>query len=224
MRISLAPFGAKFAALLPALLLLGTSITIVPTTRASEDSTYIFYLHGRIIEEEGETPTHPQWGLYDYPSIVKTLESDGAVVKSEVRSSGTNIYEYAGKTIREIEQLIAEGVSPRQIVVVGFSKGGSIAIHVSSYLRRPEIRYVFLAACSDWLTVSPQLRMTGYVLSIFEESDTLAGSCRDFSSRENSEVQFVEKRIETGKQHGAFYMPHSEWIDPVLRWLHGESI
>ena len=37
----------------------------------------IIYLHGQIIEDEGPTPTHPRWGLYDYPAVVEAL-GDGA--------------------------------------------------------------------------------------------------------------------------------------------------
>ena len=76
--------------------------------RNSADETYLFYLHGRIIEDAGPTPTHPKFGLYDYPAIVEALGSRGATVVSEVRKSGTEMDQYARKTIENIEKLISD--------------------------------------------------------------------------------------------------------------------
>ena len=112
---------------------------------ASGETIYLFYLHGRIIEDEGPTPTSPRFGLYDYPAIIEALGSQGATVVSDVRESGTEIDQYARKIIQDIETLIAEGVSPGQIIVAGFSKGGGITIQVSRLLGRPEVRFVLMA-------------------------------------------------------------------------------
>jgi hypothetical protein len=190
---------------------------------AAVDDTYIFYLHGRIIEEEGVTPLHPTFGLYDYPAIVAALGSRGAEVVSEVRPSGTDVNDYARKTVMDIEKLIDGGVAPGQIVVVGFSKGGVISIYVSDILGLPEIRYVILAACGDWLTSYPELQLTGHTLSIFEESDTSAGTCRQFADRSKDLGSFRESMISTGKEHGAFYLPRSEWTVPTLDWIHNDD-
>jgi len=185
------------------------------------DGPVIIYLHGKIIEDEGPTPVHPRWGLYDYPAVIAALESRGARVISEERERRTDIYEYAGVVISQIERLISRGVAPERIVVVGFSKGGVILIHVSSFLRRPEIRYVPLAACGSWIENFPQLQLTGNVFSVYEKSDDLAGSCKKSNNKNNELKSFEELRINTGKEHGAFYLPRGEWIDPVLDWIHG---
>jgi len=55
-------------------------------------------------------------------------------------------------------------VSPERIVVVGFSKGGGIAIFVSDQLNHPDVRFVLLAACNDWLSAAPDVRLNGHVL------------------------------------------------------------
>ena len=191
--------------------------------RNSADETYLFYLHGRIIEDAGPTPTHPKFGLYDYPAIVEALGSRGATVVSEVRKSGTEMDQYARKTIENIEKLISEGVSPGQIIVAGFSKGGGIAIQISRLLGRPEIRYVLLAACSGWIASFPDLYLTGRVFSIYEATDEMGTSCKDLADRGSGVTSFEELRISTGKEHGAFYLPRPVWVVPLLARVHGDG-
>ena len=188
------------------------------------ESIYLFYLHGRIIEDEGPTPTSPRYGLYDYPAIVEILGSRGATVVSEVRASGTSVDAYARKTVQDIEELISDGVSPRQIVVAGFSKGGGIPIRTSDLLGYPEVRYVLLASCADWISSYPDLHLTGRVLSIYEETDEIGISCQFLADRGDDIVSFAEIKISTGKEHGAFYLPRSVWVTPMLDWVHGNGV
>lgn len=199
----------------------GTIHTDVPEVAAPE-RVYLIYLHGRIIENSGPRPTDPRYGLYDYPALLEALSSRGAVVISAQRPSGTDVNTYAGVIVSQIERLIDKGVAPSHIAVVGFSKGGGIATRVSSFLRRPEVRFVLLAACPHG-PAAPQLRLTGQVLSIHESSDTLAGSCRPLAERPEKPRSFREIQISTGKQHGAFYSPLPAWIDPALDWVHGDG-
>ena len=189
--------------------------------RASDQEIYILYLHGRIVENKGTTPTHAEFGLYDYPAIVEALGARGDTVISEARAAGTTVDQYARKTIEDIEKLIADGVSPTQIVVVGFSKGGGIAIRVSELIAQPDIRYVLLASCAKWISNYPKLRLTGSVLSMVETSDKMGISCNDLAERGDELISFKETTISTGKGHGAFYLPDSVWLDPVLDWIHG---
>jgi len=181
----------------------------------------IFYLHGRIVEDEGPRPVHERFGLYDYPAIVETLGADGALVVSEVRESGTKAHEYAQLVAAKIEEMIANGIAPEDITVVGFSKGGSIAIFTSYFLSHPDVNFVFIAACADWISSAPQLTVSGNVLSIYEESDALAGSCANLASRNENLSSFTELATSTGKEHGAFYLPLDVWVKPLLAWISG---
>lgn len=180
---------------------------------------HLIYLHGRIIENAGPRPTDPRFGLYDYPAVLDALSARGAVVISAPRPPGTDMAAYAGVVVSQVESLIARGVPPGRIAVVGFSKGGGIATRVSSYLRRPEVRFVLLAACLGG-PVPSHLRLTGRVLSIHETSDDLAGSCAPLARQPEPPRVFEEIEINTGKQHGAFYQPLPAWIDPALDWIH----
>jgi hypothetical protein len=180
---------------------------------------HLIYLHGRIIENAGPRPTDSRYGLYDYPTVLEALSSRGAVVISAQRPPGTDMNRYAGVVVSQVEQLIDRGVPAGNIVVAGFSKGGGIATRVSSFLRRPQVRFVLLAACPAG-PAAPNIRLTGRVLSVYEASDELAGSCRPLADRSEQPLSFNEIEISTGKLHGAFYMPLPAWVDPVLDWVH----
>lgn len=207
-----------FAALLSATAHAGTVLT-VPPERPERDRTYVFYLHGRIVEDRGVRPVDTRFGLYDYPGILDALSARGAVVVSAQRPHAADPDEYAGKIVAQIEGLLRAGVPERRIVVVGFSKGGMIATRVSSFLRRPGVRYALLAACWDSQD-EPQLRLTGQVLALRETSDDLAGrSCRYLAERSERPVSYRELELSTGKSHGAFYLPQREWLDPVMDWI-----
>lgn len=195
---------------------------VVTQVPAAIDSakTYVIYLHGRVVEDGGPRPNDPRFGRYDYPAVLDALASRGAVVISAQRRSGTDVNEYAGIVVAQVERLIRQGVPASSIVVAGFSKGGDIAIRTSSFLRRPQVRFVLLGAC--WPRPdAPQLRLTGHVLSIRETSDTLAGdSCAPLADHAEKPESFRELRISTGRSHGAFYTPMKAWVDPVLDWIH----
>lgn len=179
----------------------------------------IIYLHGRIIEIEGVQPVHDQYGLYDYRGIVAALRFSGATVVSDVRTGNPDVVEYARKIVDQVEALILSGVRPESITVVGFSKGGIIAIYVAKLLNHADVNFVFLAACSDWLSAAPELTVSGNILSIYEKSDTHAGSCSELLQRNDAASTFREIELSTGKGHGAFYLPATAWLEPLLAWI-----
>lgn len=182
--------------------------------------TYIFYLHGKIIESSGPRPTDPRFGVYDYPAVLDALASQNGIVIASQRADATDVDAYAGIIVSKVNYLISHGVPEGNVVVVGFSKGGAIARHVSSFLRRPNVRFVLLASC--WADDrEDHLRLTGKVLSVREMSDQLANaSCRAIAKRSEPPTSFEEIEIDTGKSHGAFYLPLREWVEPVMKWIH----
>jgi len=180
---------------------------------------YVFYLHGRIIEDQGERPTHPEFGVYEYRKILDELSSEGFDVISERRPPGTEPAAYADRVAEQVRELLTRGVPPERITVVGFSKGGGIATLASAALKEPEVGFVWLAACGDGTFGPSGPRPVGDVLSIFEASDPLGASCAGLFER-GSELRHEEIRIETGLGHGAFYTPRREWMGPLTAWIH----
>ena len=201
----------------PALVIAGDIIS-APPEQAAADTHYVFYLHGQIVQDIGPRPTHPRYGLYDYPLILEALASDGITVISERRQPGTQSAAYAELVAEQVRDLLAAGAKPENVTVVGFSAGGVMTIRTSSLLVDTNISFVILAACSGWIANEPDIRLHGHVLSVFEQSDQTT-SCDELAKRTPRPTSFEEFSINTGKEHGAFYRPNSAWLDPVLAWI-----
>jgi len=119
---------------------------------------------------------------------------------------------------RELSRRSASGVSASHITVAGASKGSLIATLVSSKLQVPGVRYVLLAGCNDWLIRTWHPKLSGAVLSIYEASDDIGGSCAPLIKRSSAVTSFREIRLETGLGHGMLYRPLPQWIRPTIAW------
>jgi len=186
---------------------------------------HLVYLHGRIIEDEGRRPTHPRFGVYEYQEILDAFAAAGFTVHSDQRPAGSSPPEWAAITATEIRGLLDQGIPARDITVVGFSKGGVIAVLTALELGDPEVNFVFIACCGPWIDEvfdAPGERIRGRMLSIYEASDT-TGSCRGLFDHASTDAVTAEVELHIGGGHGAFYRPHTDWIEPVLRWASGED-
>jgi dienelactone hydrolase len=180
---------------------------------------YVIYLHGRIVEDKGRRPTDARWGIYEYDRILEELASNGAVVVSEKRPPNTDMDRYAARVVEQVQTLLAAGVSPQQVSVIGFSKGGGIAIRTATRLQNARVNFVLLAACGDGDFRKSNLKLWGRTLSIYEESDEVGRSCASLFAQSGATGERHETRIAIGGGHGAFYRPHSEWLAPLHRWI-----
>jgi len=184
---------------------------------------YLIYLHGAIIETQGVRPTHPRFGVYEYEEILSTFAGRGFVVISEARPTGTDGMVYSETVVDQVREILAAGVPPDCVTVVGFSKGGGIAIAASSMLANDDVNFVFMAACNPWLDSHSEIVARGRLLSLRESSDDLVSSCEGFFERSPSPNDHVEIVLELGGGHGAFYRPRPEWVDPVVEWASVEQ-
>jgi hypothetical protein len=178
---------------------------------------YLFYLHGRIVEEQGAGARHPEFGAYEYGAIIRTFKDSGFVVVSEMRRPNTDVSSYADSVAGQVRRLIAGGVPGSHITVVGASKGAGLAMLVSDRLTQ-SIRYVMLAGCSENVPGNRAPKLHGDVLSIYEESDSLGRSCGRIFARSPDLATSGEIRLQTGLKHGFIYRPLAAWLGPAMAW------
>jgi pimeloyl-ACP methyl ester carboxylesterase len=184
---------------------------------------YIVYLHGRIVEDEGRRPTDPAFGTYEYDAILDSLGRAGFVVLSDQRPPKTNSDSFAAYVAQQVDSLIGLGVSPQAVTVIGFSKGGWIAMLASSRLQNPAVSFVFMGACGPWAFERPDLHVTGRLLSLYETSDPLGVSCAPMFARRSPGSNSREIALDLGLGHGTFFQPRSAWLTPAIAWAQGRD-
>jgi alpha/beta superfamily hydrolase len=118
----------------------------------------------------------------------------------------------------DVQKLISFGVKPQNISLVGFSRGGEITILASNNLQNPDVNIILLASCASFMKNKELFKVYGKIFSIYETSD-MVGSCQFLINQSTNVSSFNEISISTGKEHGAFFKPISEWIKPVKKWL-----
>jgi len=189
---------------------------------------YLFYLHGKIIEDQGLPAVSAEFGEYQYLEILDALASYGFVVISEQRPRDADGWEHAGRVVRQVADLTEAGVPPGDITVVGASKGAAIAAVVSYLVGDPEVNYVLLGACHPTAIddLSQQgVVLSGNVLAIRDEADTeYSGSCEElFALSEGKGLgRHEELVLQVGTGHGILYQPLTEWVVPTVRWANQE--
>ena len=181
--------------------------------------SYLFYLHGLIIEEAGIRPKNKEHGYYEYQLILERLAQEGFMVISERRPKGTQVKKYAEKIVVQIKTLLANKVPPGNITVLGASKGGIISAYTSCILQEKKINFVFLAGLFEKCLVDENLKLYGNVLSIHDRSDKLSMTPELYFQRSQGLGNFKQIVLNLDIGHGLIYRPLREWIDPMLEWV-----
>lgn len=213
---------AVLALLTAAALLLGRDpgrarIPSAATPGLDTTARHLFYLHGRIIEDEGPHAVSPEHGRYEYAAIVRRFADAGLTVWSEARARDTDPEAYADSVARQVRRLVASGVPGQNVTVVGASKGSVIAMLVSTQVAEP-IRYVLIANCNEYIFRRFPLQLHGEVLSIYEAGDSLGQSCRPLFDQSPGLGARHEIRLETGLRHGFIFRPLDAWVVPAIAW------
>lgn len=200
-------------------LLLTVLLTIY--TVVSGAKGYVFFLHNMFLELAPVTEWHTEYGQCEYNAVIDRLQQQGFVVISELRPANTSDVAYADKVKLQIDSLIAKGIKSGEITVIGTSKGGYIAEHVSHKLKNKDVNFVFIGCCDDNLGSNPDVRYHGNILSIYEESDKWH-SCRQMKDRSGKSVtRFQEVALTTGLKHGFLYKALDKWMLPAMEWAKG---
>lgn len=187
----------------------------------SPDKTksYLFYLHGLIVEVAGIRPKSEEHGYYEYQLILEELAGHGFTVISEARGKDTEVKPYAEKIVAQVKKLLEGGVPPGNITIVGASKGGIITAYISMLLQEQKINYIFLAGLFEKCLTDENLKLYGQVLSIHDRADKLSITPSLYFQRSEGLGRFEQIVLALDKGHGLIYKPYREWIDPILNWV-----
>ncbi len=187
------------------------------------DERYIFLLHNQFLETHDLNESHPEYGKTAYFEIIKEFKDNGFTVISEQRNGNVNAREYANLVTAQINSLIQKGISPKNITIVGTSKGGYIAQYVSTLANNKDLNFVFIASFrKNDLQDLPNINYCGHILTIYEASDPFGVSA--VKRKENSTcyiVHFKEIELHTGLGHGFLFQPMDEWMQPTMKWAKG---
>ena len=191
--------------------------------RLTQQNTTFSICMEKLLKTRGIPAVSPDYGEYEYKAILEKLSSYGFVVISEKRVKNTDGMEYAKKITEQVTALLQAGIPAGNITIVGASKGAGITIFVSHLLENEEINYVIMAIC-DPATIEElkqnEISLYGNVLSIYDSSDELAGSCQElFSFSESKGIsKYNEIVLNVGTGHGILFKPLDEWLIPVIQW------
>lgn len=179
---------------------------------------YMFFIHNSYVEMNGPD------GDCKHDEILNVFAEQDFTVVSEVRVARVIPCNYANSVIDQVRYLVNSGVSPEKIIVAGHSKGAVIALCVASQLQYPQINYVIMAGCEieeiKRSEMYPQLEdVKGRFLSIFADSDTIAGSCRRTFPVSTDGLVYDEKVLRSDKGHKLFFKPENIWTRQTLRWI-----
>ncbi|CAH9056027.1 hypothetical protein PSECIP111951_01374 [Pseudoalteromonas holothuriae] len=192
-----------------------------PPESVSATDKFVFYSHGYIVEGDNPKPVNIKqgWGVYDFPAIKQALSDDSYTLIAHHRAKNTDPFDYAYKLNQQVRTLVAKGVEPKNIALVGFSRGAFITGLTSDKLSDLAINTVILAGCGRLVWKKhTDVKVYGHVLSVYEKSDD-SKSCSKLDEKSRQTRSFTEIQINTGLSHGAFYRPIKEWVDPVKQWI-----
>lgn len=182
--------------------------------------SYIFFLHNKFIEEHPLSEEHPEYGRAQYVEVLDDFRDANFTVFSEKRPVNTDSRQYAEKIVLQIDSLLQLGVKSNHITVIGTSKGGYIAQLVSTYMKNPNVNFVFIGCYRESdLKDLPLINFCGNILTIYERTDAFGVSAIKRKETSNLKVtRFKEIELNTGLRHGFLFKPMKEWVEPTKLW------
>lgn len=189
---------------------------------AQIEKQYIFFLHNKFLEEHALNEKHSRYGIAEYQQIINKLKDKNTIIISEKRKSNTDPKCYAQKVKIQIDSLIAKGISPNNISVVGTSQGGYIAQYISYFVKKTQLKFVIIGASfkNDEMNKDAKFKLYGKFFSITEKSDTNQLSLSKQNRFIESNIEyFKEIELDTGLNHGFLFKALDQWILPTKKWI-----
>ncbi len=176
----------------------------------ASDAQYLIYLPSRAAN-------------VDQDAIFHALDEVGFTV-IPLAYAGETKAEYAWRAAGEVRALIANGVAPEAITVLGAGSGTSIAALTSAATGNRHVNFVLLGRCDPLLKTSHTFRMSGRVLGLRDSADAGSGSCRPLWSDSPKVSERRDMVVSTGFGATLFDQPRPEWMQPVAEWIGGGRV
>ena len=191
---------------------------------SQKNNRHIIYLHGRIVELQGKAAFSEEHGKYELDSIVDVLKEGNVKVYCELRPENTEVSAYAQKLSHTIDSMVGAGISPKDISVIGASKGALIAATTSSINPQP-VNYVLMGGNNTTIEQQNDWHFHGRILCIYDLSDTVAGKNYDHWKARSPEAKAFEQLALNEKLgHGFLYRPLKVWTVPAIKWTRHERL
>lgn len=187
-------------------------------THIDPSGKYLFFLHNYYVETKGPD------GDCRYNDILDAFSDQGFVVISEVRAGKIIPCTYSEKIVQQVRTLLTSGVSPKNIIISGHSKGGVIALCAASQLENPDLKFVIMAGCEipgikKYKLYPDFTKLKGTIVSVYAVSDTVADSCKKSFSMASQDLSGTEIKLESDAGHRLFFAPDEVWLLPVTQWI-----
>ena len=177
---------------------------------AVSDAQYLIYL-------PSQSPS------VDQGAIIQSLDDIGFDVIT-LAYAGELKLDYARRVAGEVRTLLAQGVKPAAITVLGAGTGSPIAVLTLAVTGSRQVNYVLLGECDSLLKVDYRFSMSGRVLGLRDAADSGSGSCRPLWSGSPKVSERRDIVLNTGHGAALFDQPRAEWLQPVAEWAGGGTV
>jgi hypothetical protein len=188
-------------------------IATLPAARAagaSGDLRYLVYLPSRS-------------AAVDHAANVRAFEGEGFTVVT-LAYAGEDDLAYARRVRGEVRALLASGVDPAAITVVGAGTASPVAALVSATTGDRGVNYALLGNCDERLADAPGFHMSGRVLGVRDAGDTASLSCRRLWRDSPKLGDRRDLVLHTGHGEALFDAPRAQWLQPLADWSRGGKV
>lgn len=159
----------------------------------------------------------------DHTSLIDTFGAMGFTVHT-MAFAGESQPEYARRVARHVRSMIANGVAPEAITVLGAGSGSPIAVLASAATGYRQVSYALLGECDQSLKDQHRFRMSGRVLGIRADSDSGSGSCRPLWQDSPKVSKRKDLVVSSPLADTFFDQPRKEWLQPLAEWSLGGRV
>ena len=153
----------------------------------------------------------------DQAANIRAFEDNGFTVVT-LAYAGEDAFTHARRVRDEVRALIASGVAPGAITVVGAGTGSPVAALASATTGNRHVNYALLGNCDDRLAEMPGFHMSGRVLGLRDADDHASQSCRRLWRDAPRLGERRDMVLHTGHGAALFDAPRTQWLQPLSDW------